>query len=307
MRSVAVILSVLLSIFVMAGGVCAQYQTMGTQQGSCTQPPMCQPAQTGLGPFPSQMAGPTCMQMSAQPSSQAGMAGSGPGMMGMMCGGCGSIAVDDTTVYVLQGMQILQYNKSNMQLLSTTTLPSPVMPQQPAIGGQGRGPMMIRPDVHQLMTNIQSMSSNQAERTYMMAVIQSHAGAISWSRLAASRADHSQLRQFARSLINDESGANQQFSTWLRNWYDVDQAATLMPADQSILDQLQNMSGRDFEIAYIRAMITHFSEAIALSSVLIPKATHPELANTASSLASGHSAQIQQLQSWLSQWYGLSS
>lgn len=266
----------------------------GCLVGNMQTPSTCQ---QGLGPFPYQMAGPACGQL----SSQAAMAGAGPMGMTMTCG---SITVDDTTVYVLRGNEILRFDKSSMQYIDSTPLPTTSAKSTPS--AYGRGPLLIRPEVQQLISSFQTMNTAQAEQVYMKTIIQAHAGAIAWSRIASVTAEQSVLRKFARELINDESAVNCKFDTWLKNWYDTQQVATLLPGDQAILNQLQNMTcNRDFEIAYLRALITHFSEAVALTNAFLPKACHLELKIAAAAMATEHSKQIQQLRTWLSQWYNI--
>ncbi len=254
--------------------------------------------------------------------------GQGPGVMGagpsgMMCQ-CqmGTVAVDDTYVYVLRGNELLKLNKSNLQFVGSTMLPpapaTTTAPATPAETGGGpayvpttgpgvvpSNPMSMRSSTRMLLDNMNQMTPHNMEMTYLQTVIRSHAGAIAWSQLAETKASHAELQQFARHIISDETGMNRQFAAWLSTWYSIRANQTPTTADTQILNSLQDLSGRDFEIAYMRAMLNHLSEAVTLSQAVAQKAPHPQLKTTASNMAKAHSNQVQQLRTWLSSWYGI--
>jgi uncharacterized protein (DUF305 family) len=163
--------------------------------------------------------------------------------------------------------------------------------------------------MQQLMTRMQQMSPGDLERTYLQTMIQGHVGAIQISRLAQRKADHAQLRDFARRVADEETQMNSMFAGDLRDWYNVRLSTAMqqaMPMDQDVYNRLRNLSGRDFEVAYMQAMITSFTEAINMSQQSAPRFPHADLRNVVTGMASAHTQERAQLVSWLSSWYNVS-
>ncbi len=276
-----------------------------------------------------------------------GMQGAGPGMgpgtapgMGMMAYMVHGIAVDDTAIYVVRGNQILKLDKNNLTLINSAMLPPPpgqsaMVPSTGAGTGAGTssemgqpqssmpseeaqpgsGPSMAgipsgagpRPAAQELAQQICEMQPSAAEQAYLQAVMQSHNGAIAWSNLAKQKATRADLRRFAGRVADDESAINMRFGSWLRSWYGTRPVTSMSQADRQVLDTLNSLSGREFDIAYMRAMLTHFQEAVALSQNIASRAEHTELRRVALDMAQEHANQAQQLRTWLSQWYGITT
>lgn len=316
-----------------------QAQPSGAMQPSQMGTTGAGPAQTNQGviqvtPGTQMQSAPDMMQ---QQDTTGAMMGAGPGGM-QMCP-MGSVAVDSDSIYVLRGNQLLRYNKDNMRLMTTTMLPSPAQTQAlatPAAPGQGpvicpsgtqevatcppsvtgAGPATVtlrtdltpRPAFQQMLQSMQQLAPCDYDRAYLQAMIQAQCGVVEWSNLANSRANHADLRRFAERVADDESQLSIKYSTWLHEWYGISSRTCerATPMDADTLACLQNVSGRDFEIAYMQALITYFSEAIQLSCNAQEKAARPELKTTASALATKYTNNIQQLRSWAASWYGVS-
>ncbi|HJT70794.1 MAG TPA: DUF305 domain-containing protein [Terriglobales bacterium] len=60
-----------------------------------------------------------------------------------------------------------------------------------------------------------------------------------------------------------------------------------------------------FEIRFMENMIDHHMMAVMMSQICLQKAVHPELQPMCQSIITTQSAQIQTMQSWLAQWYGV--
>ncbi|MEO5989655.1 MAG: DUF305 domain-containing protein [Candidatus Eisenbacteria bacterium] len=63
-------------------------------------------------------------------------------------------------------------------------------------------------------------------------------------------------------------------------------------------------ASKQFEIRFLEGMIDHHAMAVHMSQLLHTEAVHPELRVLGDSIAAGQSAEIQQMQGWLKEWYG---
>lgn len=60
-----------------------------------------------------------------------------------------------------------------------------------------------------------------------------------------------------------------------------------------------------YEQWYLQSMIDHHAQAIQLASLAPSRSTNPIILNAAADVVANRSAEIQSMQSWLRQWYGV--
>lgn len=66
-----------------------------------------------------------------------------------------------------------------------------------------------------------------------------------------------------------------------------------------------NAESAAFETAYMEGMIDHHSMAVEMGGMCVESATHEELRTMCEGIVSGQTAEIEQFQTWLSDWYGV--
>jgi len=73
---------------------------------------------------------------------------------------------------------------------------------------------------------------------------------------------------------------------------------------QAAMDELAQKSGQDFEIAYINSIIPHHQDAIAMARMVQNDAPHKEVRDAATTIINAQQKEIEDLTSWMSDWYG---
>ena len=71
------------------------------------------------------------------------------------------------------------------------------------------------------------------------------------------------------------------------------------------LMELQGLSGKDFEVAYLQMMRSHHLAAVEMAQLVPARATHPELKDLAQAIIADQRKEIAQLGGWLKAWYGI--
>ncbi len=61
-----------------------------------------------------------------------------------------------------------------------------------------------------------------------------------------------------------------------------------------------------FEIDFLQDMIDHHTMAVMMAETCVAKASHSELRDTCESIIESQSAQVDLMQGWLDDWYGIS-
>jgi uncharacterized protein (DUF305 family) len=70
------------------------------------------------------------------------------------------------------------------------------------------------------------------------------------------------------------------------------------------MDRLAELSGEEFEIAFLRMMIRHHAGAVREGFRCVRRAHHEELIELCHSIVATQTEEIALMESWLRQWYG---
>lgn len=71
--------------------------------------------------------------------------------------------------------------------------------------------------------------------------------------------------------------------------------------------KLRGLSGKDFEVAFLKLMIPHHESAVMMAQLVPSRATHPELKALAQEIITSQQREITQMRGWLRDWYGIAN
>jgi uncharacterized protein (DUF305 family) len=91
----------------------------------------------------------------------------------------------------------------------------------------------------------------------------------------------------------------------------VDVVATPLDSDNSLHSQMDTMKknvadkqGDAFDKAFLSDMIVHHEGAISMARLALTQSTHKEVRSLAGNIITSQSAEIEQMEKWLMEWYG---
>lgn len=141
------------------------------------------------------------------------------------------------------------------------------------------------------------------EIQFMKGMIDHHAAAIEMSRLCLERAIHDELRAMCETMIEDQQNEIETMQTWLQDWYDTNHRPQIAKQNRKMMMELNRYHGEEFEIRFMRMMIQHHQMAIEMSETCLQRAYHEPLLNLCGTIIATQMEEIQQLQTWLCEWY----
>lgn len=106
-----------------------------------------------------------------------------------------------------------------------------------------------------------------------------HQGALDTAKLVAERAQHAELKDKARVMIDKQTKEIHQLQTWKQEWYpNVKPAVNLrLPGmkamDHKQLDKLTTGSGRAFDLQFLDMMIKHQQGGIVMAQDALKRAS----------------------------------
>lgn len=71
------------------------------------------------------------------------------------------------------------------------------------------------------------------------------------------------------------------------------------------MGKLGSLSGADFEIAFMEMMIRHHAKAVDEGEQCLKRAHHEQLRELCENIIAVQTAEIELMQSWLCDWYGI--
>jgi len=142
------------------------------------------------------------------------------------------------------------------------------------------------------------------EIDFMKNMIDHHAMAIEMAEICLDRAVHEELRSLCQNIIAAQSEEIQQMQSWLSSWYGISYSPQMKPGDMRMLERLASLSGAEFEIEFMEMMIKHHTKAIREASTCIDRVFHEELYELCENIIVTQAAEIQQMRTWLCEWYG---
>ena len=91
---------------------------------------------------------------------------------------------------------------------------------------------------------------------------------------------------------------------WLSDWYDMEHEARRKPGQEKAMARLGELSGEEFEEAFLRMMIRHHQGAVRKATRCEDRAFHEELSMLCHSMAETQLEEIELMETWLQEWYG---
>lgn len=143
------------------------------------------------------------------------------------------------------------------------------------------------------------------EVRFLTEMIDHHAMAVMMAMLCDRRVEHTELLDLCHSIVETQSAQIELMQRWLGDWYGISHEPEMTPGDERMMEKLAELSGEEFEIEFMSMMIKHHSRAVKEGMHCLDKAYHPELIDLCQNIVTSQLAEIELMQTWLCDWYGI--
>ncbi len=143
-------------------------------------------------------------------------------------------------------------------------------------------------------------------------MVMHHRGAIMSAEMMIGDSEHPELRDLAQRIQEDQQRQIEQMLAWRAEWY-PDTATPAMHMEPETGGMMDMMDGNgmmggmmDGEVAdrmFLRMMIPHHQLAIDMAEDALINAEHEELKMLAQEIIDGQSAEIEEMEGYLREWY----
>lgn len=140
-------------------------------------------------------------------------------------------------------------------------------------------------------------TATTADRSFINGMVPHHGMANLMADMAIARANRQELRNMATQMKQDQSREIDSLKARKLAWFGTDSVpSTMMPRDIP--------AGPNFDLEWMRMMVTHHQGAIDMSQLLIEANARVESDTLAQHIIEEQREEQQQMRAWAQQWYG---
>lgn len=143
------------------------------------------------------------------------------------------------------------------------------------------------------------------EIKFLTDMIDHHMMAVMTSQLCQEEAVHEELRELCGQIETAQMAEIEMMQSWLQDWYGIEYEPRMTPGMERQVEKLAALEGAEFEIAFMEMMIKHHEGAVKEGERCVERAYHPELIELCHDIIETQTAEIETMQTWLSEWYGI--
>lgn len=134
-----------------------------------------------------------------------------------------------------------------------------------------------------------------------------HRSAIAMAKMAVEKTQNPELKTFAQKIISDQEKENSQMKDWRDKWFAgkpmaMNMEMAGMMSAMPDMKKLETASGKEFDRAFLDAMIAHHTGAVAMANEARTKAERPEMKTLAAQIIKAQEAEIKKMQDWKTAW-----
>lgn len=166
-------------------------------------------------------------------------------------------------------------------------------------------------------SNEAARNSNAAEQAFLAAMAPHHESAIRMAGMASKRAQHGELRQLAGEIVTAQEAEVAKIARMhrrltgetLRPNADAHAQLGLSAREAGMMHQGRHAiaelaRAKEFDRAFIDAMLPHHEGAIRMAKAVLPDAKDAALRRLAKGIVRDQSREIAQMNRWRAAWYG---
>lgn len=158
----------------------------------------------------------------------------------------------------------------------------------------------------------------QFDRLYIDMMAPHHQAAVEMARLEIERGTRPELKAFAERIVRDQAAEIAEMKGYRKSWYgsaDTPDMSDMPMVGEGMAmgaDMPMDMRGdletlrrdpREFDLAFLEAMIPHHGSAVEASAHAPTLAVHPETVGLARRIADGQAREIDQMRRWRAAWF----
>lgn len=148
-----------------------------------------------------------------------------------------------------------------------------------------------------------SKAAGKYEIDFLTGMIDHHQMAVMTGEMCIDKAVHEELASFCKDIVRAQSQEIALMQSWLEAWYGVSHEPQMSARDERMMEHFASLEGTQFEVEFMEMMVKHHASAVRGGEACLKRAYHGELVDLCRNIIDTQTAEIEQLQTWLCEWY----
>lgn len=132
-----------------------------------------------------------------------------------------------------------------------------------------------------------------------------HQGAVVMAEEALAQADRAEVRQLAEAIMAAQATEIEQMQAWRAEWFPDVEATEGMGMDMGMMSVPED-AAKPYDQRWIEAMISHHQGAVAMAEMALEMSERAEIRTLAEAIIVAQTVEIEMMQGWLAEWFGVS-
>ena len=162
---------------------------------------------------------------------------------------------------------------------------------------------------HANMKSSPNAASAPYDLQFLDTMIPHHQGAVDMARPALEKAQHPELREFARRIIADQEREIAEMRR-IREQHYAGRPEAMNMEMPGMADSMKGMdmkalnaaTGNAFDLMFLEQMTPHHDGAVVMSREALDKLQHPEIKRLANQIIASQQAEVAQMNEWKKAW-----
>lgn len=158
-----------------------------------------------------------------------------------------------------------------------------------------------------------ALKGEDFDKAFIADMLAHHEGAVSMAEQAQSVTAHDEIRKFAGDITMMQSMEIVAMRGWQKDWgYEITMsgghmshggAGMDMGGDMvEMMNKLTGLTGEAYDKEFLKQMIIHHGQAVAMSQYAENNAQHTEVKQLARGIIASQAAEIEQMKQWQKEW-----
>jgi uncharacterized protein (DUF305 family) len=142
------------------------------------------------------------------------------------------------------------------------------------------------------------------EQAFMEQMVPHHESAVAMASIALERTERPQIRRLAGRIAAAQDGEIARMESWHEAWFGGELMPDMSGRHGSMdVSALADLSGDEFDHAFLAMMITHHASAITMAESVMMGSPRDDVAMLADEIIAAQATEIGQMQRWREQWF----
>lgn len=142
------------------------------------------------------------------------------------------------------------------------------------------------------------------EQAFMEQMVPHHESAVAMANIALEKTERPQIRRLAGQIAASQEGEIARMESWHEAWFGGELMPDMAgPHGSMDLGPLADLSGEEFDRAFLAMMIPHHASAITMAESVMMGSPRDDVAMLADEIIAAQATEIGQMQRWREQWF----